>query len=528
MLLKATSRRTTAELSTSVDATPWAHPFLTADEIRRFRTYSENVWQLARLAAPQVSSKARIAFAVNMAQNMYKWARMTNEAGWNSMLYLNPQDRSVLSRPEWEEFDGEYADLFDGDGFLATYPNITVPLTFIDAPNDGTDLWLAYHPSSVSKIKDRLSRAVSLIFPSWENAIRADRRQIARLRREAPSVRHIPLLEFQGAYAYYSWAKMLANHDVIYIASTPFPAYASGKPYCIASVGGDMQFDCGRSDDHGRAMRAAFAGASFIFVSNPHTLAHCRRLGLSNAVYLPYPMDSNRYSPGEGNARKEWVARYGGEVFVLTTARIDSEVKGHTDAFFNMLVQLAKDRPQVRFIFLGWGVGAEKFKARVALLGLSEQLIMLPPVGKKRLIDYYRSCDIVLDQFVYGYYGATALEAASIGKPIVMKLRTEQYAALYDGDVAPVINADTPEDIYAGLVSLIDSKSLRDEVGEKLRQWLLRNHGEEKTIPLMLALLQIAADGFTLPSELDNPLLDKLSSEEKKYHKECLREDPPL
>ena len=65
------------------------------------------------------------------------------------------------------------------------------------------------------------------------------------------------------------------------------------------------------------------------------------------------------------------------------------------------------------------------------------------PVGKHQLIDYYRSCDIVLDHFVYGYYGTTALEAAGIGKPVVMKLRADQDAALYRGDVAHPSNKPT-------------------------------------------------------------------------------------
>lgn len=513
------SRQT--HITVSVDYAPWDHPFLIAENIQRFRDYSEQVWSHALAHRAHSPRQLNCAFAVNMAQNMYKWAKLANKYGADATLYLNPQDQSAISRPEWEEFDGEYENLLDGRGFLSGSQGAHVGVRQILAPNEGSEIWSAYHPPrELEWWQQMIKKAVPFLFPELGCAVYGTPEAKA-LRARSPTVLHWPLLSLQGAYPYFRWAELLAQHEVTYIASTPFPAYASGKPYCVFSVGGDLQFDCGRADDHGRAMRLAFAGARFIFVSNPHTLGHCRRFGLTNAVYLPYPMDSDNYCPGEGSTRKKWITQFGGEVFVLTAARIDRGVKGHSEAFFDKLVAVANERPGVRFIFLGWGANAEEFKAHVAAIGMQDRLIMLPPVGKRRLIDYYRSCDIVLDQFVYGYYGATALEAFSIGKPVIMKLRTEQYAPLYNGDVAPVLNASTPNEIRESLLGLIDSPQRREEIGSKLREWLVRNHGEQKTAPLMLALLQLAADGVKLPHGLDNPLKAPLSKAEIEYHEKC-------
>ena len=496
------------------DSTPWAHPFLTADHIRRFREYSERVWAVAQAHRGPVARPLQCGFSVNMAQNMYKWAKLANKYGADATLYLNPQDTSALSRPEWEEFDGDCADLFDGERFVRDHPGIEVGVRFVSPPNDGNELWDAY------VWQRRLHAAAGGVLPAWATLM-LPLPAALRLRARSPTVRHQPLLSLPGFFPYFSWAERLSRHEVNYIASTPFPAYASGKPYCIFSVGGDLQFDCGRADDLGRAMRMAFGAARFILVSNPHTLGHCRRFGLTNAVYLPYPMDSDVYCPGQGQARAEWTARFGGEVFVLSTARVDSGVKGQTSDVQEALFRLAEERPAVRFMFLGWGVHVEELQQRAAARGLAGRIIVLPPVGKTRLIDYYRSCDVVLDQFVYGYFGATALEAASIGKPVVMKLRADQYARLYRNDVAPVEQAGTPEEIRGALLALVDSAEYRADRGRQLREWLLRNHGEQKTVPLLLALLQIAADDAMLPPDLDNPLDDPLSADERRYHEQC-------
>ncbi len=158
--------------------------------------------------------------------------------------------------------------------------------------------------------------------------------------------------------------------------------------------------------------------------------------------------------------------------------------------------------------------------------GIQDQFLLLNPVGKKKLIDYYRSCDIFMDQFFMGYYGATALEAASVGKPIIMKLREDQYNSLYKGDAIPAMNADSPAQIYRHICALVDHADLRLGKEKEMREWLVRNHGEEKTMPLMLALFGLVASGRALPEEISrlNPLMDDQSEEEMEYHRNCLVE----
>jgi glycosyltransferase involved in cell wall biosynthesis len=201
---------------------------------------------------------------------------------------------------------------------------------------------------------------------------------------------------------------------------------------------------------------------------------------------------------------------------------LDVAYKGYDQQLAKKLIQVVKDRPNIRFVFIHWGQDISVFRQGVAESGQAHQFIFLDPVGKKRLIDYYRSCDLVLDHFTYGYYGATGLEAASVGKPVLMKLRQEHYAPLYREDVAPMVNCFTPQDVQTQLLRLVDNAQLREEIGDRLRQWLVRTHGEEKTVPLMLALLRLAAENVQLPSDLVSPLLDDESEKEKAYHAACL------
>lgn len=204
-------------------------------------------------------------------------------------------------------------------------------------------------------------------------------------------------------------------------------------------------------------------------------------------------------------------------------SRLDPEVKGQDEGFFKGLMEASQKNPELRFIFLNWGTKADDLRQKMAQADIGTRFLVFPPVGKKRLIDYYRSCDVVLDQFVYGYYGAAGLEAAAVGKPVILKLRAEQYNPLYGGDVMPAIPASNGAEIGMALLELAGNKEYRMEQGRKMRDWLVRNHGERRTIPLLLALLRVAADRVGLPAELKNPLWEEETEEEIGYHQACLQ-----
>lgn len=488
-------------LKTSIDNIPWEHPFMSYQNISDFRAYSKEVLKFANEYATQNNNCIfNAAFYVNMAQNMYKWATLASKYGITSELILHPQDGSALSLPQWEEFDGDFSELQNGKKFLDENKNIPIKIPLKKALMNDCGLLANYI--------------------NFNNGLENN---FLELIRDNSTIKYETLLKYDGHYPYFELATILAQYDVIYATSTPFAAYASGKPYCVVSVGGDLQCDCGRNDDYGTAMRVAFNCAKFLFISNPHSLGHSRRLGLTNGVYLPYPMDTSKYCPGESQNRSLWEEKHGKGFYVLMTSRIDKDVKGQDDFFWKGLLDLVKINNQIKFIFLSWGNSTQEYIDKIKASEFRDNFIFLSPVGKLKLIDYYRSCDVVLDQMVYGYYGATALEAAAVGKPIIMKLRVEQYEALQDGDIFPVMNVNNQIEMCKAILELSYDKAKCKELGNKCREWVVRVHGEETTVPLMINLLRLAKDSVKLPKEIEdlNPLKYPLTQEEILYHKNC-------
>lgn len=482
----------------STDPEPWTHPWLTADNLRRFRAWSGQVWELAQ-AVPE-RAPLDVAYCVNMAQNTYNWARLAQERGARATLYLHPWDRSAISQPQWEEFDGEFPDVQNGEGFLAAHGHLPCQVPVETIPMD--DLGL-----------DAAAEA-------W---VWGERRALLEFDASHPGLRLEATLLLRELRHCARWAEALQRHDVAFAASSPLAAWLSGRPYLAHTVGGDLLIDAGRGDGYGASMLLSFRNARLFTFTNPFTLAYCRRLGLSNAVYLPYAVDDRRYCPGPGRARRAWQETTGGSVFVLATCRIDAAYKGHDEGLWAALAECARAHPEVRFVFLDWGEHAHRLRERIAAQGLSGSFLLLPPVGKQRLIDYLRSCDVVLDQFVYGYYGATGLEAAAIGRPLVMRVESAHYSPLYEGDVAPIDHAGSPREAREVLQRLVADPARREQRGRILRDWLVRQHGADRVMPIQLALLRWAASGAALPPELRSPLAEPESEAERTRHAACRR-----
>src|SRR5687768_16080720 len=101
------------QLFDSLDERPWEHPFLTPENLAAFRSYSLAVRALALDQWQQRPRMLDVGFSINLAQSMYKWARMLASAGARTSVYLHEWDNRALSRPEWEDFDGAWPDCMD-------------------------------------------------------------------------------------------------------------------------------------------------------------------------------------------------------------------------------------------------------------------------------------------------------------------------------------------------------------------------------------------------------------------------------
>lgn len=476
----------------SWDRHPWRHPWLTFKNLRAMREFSMTIWEQAksvrRMPCWPPYRKFRYGFVGNIANNLYMRAVPLRKAGLDISIFLHPHDKYVMSQPGWEEFDG---DLPDGVTDVAELAGRGIELPQVQEVHE--------HP----------------MISDWH----------LRKPNEFPGfVSTKDLSEWRSYLCNLPTLEGLQEMDAMLTTQTPYLAYLAHRPYLVTQVGGDLWYDCSRGDLLGRLQRTAFFSAQAFLVSNPWSFAHARRFGMRHLVYLPLILDEEVYCPGTSAYREQWKGCTNGSFFVLSTARMDNFYKG-SDIAMKGFAAFSRQVPGARLVLMGWGEDRETCLTWLKAYGVADKVIQLPIAGKKRLIQYLRAADCLLDQFVLGYYGATGLEAMACGLPVVMRLERAQYDGMCLTGAPPVFNASAPEEICAALLKLEGDPQEREAIASAHREWFLANQGSVRWKGVYSDMLLATAVGHTFDFS-KSPLAAPLSGEERAYHAEELANAP--
>ena len=487
----------------SWDPTPWAHPWLTSFNLEAAKAHSnllleqvvQNYGRLDRQASH------RYGFVGNLANNMTFRATLLRERGLAVTTFLHPHDRHVMSQPGWEFSDAVIASGETNIDRLAT-EGLTLPEVSeaVTLPAQNPDI-----SSLLILARDTPSR-------QWS-------------RKVSPGfVRQLDVLLWPSYLTFLPALEALQSCASLLAAQAPYLAYLANRPYLATQTGGDLWLECSRNDSFGILQRRSYERAAAILATNPWAFSNARRFGFRHVLYLPLMVDTERYAPGSREARSTWQRQTGGDFFVLVTARVDRRWKG-SQIGLEGFIQFAKGHPQARLVLIGWGENNAETVDELKRRGLEGRFIQLPISGKRKLVEYLRAADCLLDQFVIGYYGATALEAMATGVPVVMRLAKGQYDALCPTGAPPVLEARSPEEVAAQLAKLAASSDERGRVAAASRRWVEQNHGVEVWGDRYAALLNAVALGARLDFRR-SPLRSRLDQNEIGYHAASLRAAP--
>lgn len=473
----------------SYDRSPWRHPWLTVDNMSAFSQFSRGIFSELRSAIGEDHVvTGDFGFVGNIANISYMRASGLRRHIPNIDLHLPTFDRSLMSLPAWEDYDGDIEEL--GEDPVARLLELHLP--------ERTS-WLE-------------------LSADWESKLRAG---------SYPFIDMEDVLAWPAYMPYAKGLKALNRHDALLVSQLLYFGYLSHKPYIVAPMGGEIWFDAARDDNLGRITRRSLERASCVLVSNPITLAHARRHGLNNCLYLPFVIDEERYAPGPApELRAEWEKKTGGDFFVLTSMRLDNEWKGAQIAL-DGFARFSRAYPRARLLVLGWGVDEAATRDRLEQLGVADKVLLLPIVGKVRLGRYLRSVDVAIEQFVLGYFGASGLEAMASGLPLIMRIEKAQYDGLVPDGSPPVLDADSADAVAAHLAMLYDKPERRREIGEDTRRWFLANHSSNARWREYKLLLDAAAMGYRFDWRA-SPLSEALSAQETAYQGEQFAGAPPF
>lgn len=297
--------------------------------------------------------------------------------------------------------------------------------------------------------------------------------------------------------------RMLCEYDLVHArCEAASIVQFLGVPYIAQSLGADLSEVAFERSWRGALLRRAYRNARAVLFNNIHQRENANRLGLTNAVFSPNPLDVERFSPGDVD-----LGFRGRGLICLAPARQDwtdtdssrRSMKGNDRVIRAFAKYLGLGRRGL-LILQDRGVDRRATRALVTHLGLDEHVAYTGCLRKTELVSYLRAADVVLDQFTMGCLGGTSLEVMSCAKPLVIYVNDAWAAGSYPAP-PPVLNAQSTDDILARLVEA-ENPQRRVEVGSAARDWILRYHAAEIVSNRLVELYKaaIAKNGAGLPA----------------------------
>ncbi|MFH1656261.1 MAG: glycosyltransferase [Candidatus Nealsonbacteria bacterium] len=228
----------------------------------------------------------------------------------------------------------------------------------------------------------------------------------------------------------------------------------------------------------GELLKLAYQKSRKCIITNPDGIFSAKKIGLNNYVFIPHPVDTDKFFPKETYLRKELKRKTNLELIFFAPARHDWEVKCNYKIIKAFNQYLKKSSLKTILIFSDWGEDLEKSKKYIKKLGIEKHIIWTYPLPKMKLAQYYNASDLVIDQFRYGHFGTTSPEAMACGKPVINQFDWEINKWAWQ-EKPPIVPAESSFEIFKAMEQLSKDKNLRQELGKKGRNWMEKHHNWE-------------------------------------------------
>jgi len=149
------------------------------------------------------------------------------------------------------------------------------------------------------------------------------------------------------------------------------------------------------------------------------------------------------------------------------------------------------------------------------------ELIQVQNVPNAKVIEMFKSCDLIADQFIAGFHGYAALEAMALGKPVLCYLRNASMAI--DPENCPIVNV-SPETLYQTLKCCLEGRIDLAALGRRSRSYVERYYSLE-AVAIRLGHLYLETGG--LGDRIKRRIANRVAKLERKLPK-VIPGSPPV
>lgn len=156
------------------------------------------------------------------------------------------------------------------------------------------------------------------------------------------------------------------------------------------------------------------------------------------------------------------------DIIIGKVARL-FHLKGH-QFVIQAAARVLKDRPHVKFLFVGDGILRPQYEAEIARLGLSKQFLFVGLVPPEQVAQYIHAMDIVVHTSEWEGLARVLPQGLIAGKPVVSFDIDGAREVVLPGETGFLVPRGDVEQLADSLIRLAESPELRQQYGSTGRQ----------------------------------------------------------
>lgn len=210
------------------------------------------------------------------------------------------------------------------------------------------------------------------------------------------------------------------------------------------------------------------------------------------------PINTEWFSPDGKRAITKDAATPETESIILFVGRLE-ERKG-ISYLIKALPEIVRHVPQVRLVVVGadtnngadGGSVLSELQQELAAAGLAGKVTFVPHVPLSEVANYYRSADVCVVPSLYENAPYTCIEAMSCGKAVVVTDAGGTREYVEHGVSGLVVPARDSQALAKAVVTLLSDADLRQQFGERARQYIVAECSRDVMTTRMESLYQNA------------------------------------
>ena len=291
--------------------------------------------------------------------------------------------------------------------------------------------------------------------------------------------------KFRKAFAYYDVVQGYAVDGIYPLLAGKTKAYACYEHGTLR----DIPY---QPNAQGRMCAHAYSNAPAVFITNTDCVVSAANLGIGPERRFPIPhaFDSDRVL----RFRAEHMATckpHNRPVTFIAPARhhwkhgeFVSWLKGN-DVPIRAARLMADQGLDFKIIFVRWGQEIAESEKLIEELDVGKHFEWIEPVPKDRLWQYYMTCNGVLDQFVIPAIGGVSFETLAFGRPLFTRIDEPVFKDFF-GEVPPLLNVHTPEDLAEAMGRLVRHPDCYDQLSPAALDWTANHHSSQRILEVLL------------------------------------------